>query len=363
MKKEWWLLFLSVAVSFLLICGIGEIFLRNRYGSNALPQTIGGGLPPHLVTPDKTLGYTLTPGFVGKTIIPGHAAVEDRINRQGLRDYDREFPPGAKLIFTVGDSMTYGHGVRFEEIWPTVLENKIRERSPDYYVVKAGVPGFSWPQIYKQYKKLTESTGQHPLVIVGFNVDAGERLKKPYEARGGMIVKSTYSNLVVLDGLVYEKQSRYETINRLDTFLRKRSYFFRWFNQKFFYAYHQSKKRVTQVAPQKGLQAPSPTRPPSEREHVQEAISNFNSTYEIAEKKNAKMLVLFIGLPNESTDEIDFYKKFLSEKGIYFLDLSKFEDTARWRFQAGGHWNGEGHRQVAEKVYEFIIQNGLLDLK
>lgn len=363
LKKEWRLFLTSLVVTFLLVLGVGEILLRNRYGSNALPQALGGGLPPHLVTPDQTLGYTLSPGFVGKTILPGYAEVEDRINREGLRDYDRKFPPEAALILTVGDSMTYGHGVAFEEIWPTILENKIRERSSQYYVVKAGVPGFGWPQIYKQYQKLAEPLTQHPLVIIGFTVDAGERLRLPYEAKGGIIVKSDYPNLVVLDGLVYEKQSRHETVNRIDAFLRTHSYFFRWFNHRIFFAYHRLKKTLSWTPRQEKQETATSPLPPQERRHVQEAVSIFNSIHKIAKHKGAKMLVLFIARPNEYTDEIAVYQRALSEKGIYFLDLSKFEDTPRWRFQTAGHWNTYGHRQVAEKVYEFIVKNGLLDSK
>ena len=173
MQREWGLFFLSLAAACLFIIGGGEILLRVRYGAAALPKALGGGLPPHLAIPDAHIGYALNPGFSGKERVPGHPDVEYRVNLEGLRDYDRKIPKGTNLILAIGDSMTFGHGVRFESIWPTLLENKIREKSPDTYLIKAGVPGYSWKQIGLRYQELAEKFGPHDLVIFGFTVDAG----------------------------------------------------------------------------------------------------------------------------------------------------------------------------------------------
>ena len=363
-KNEWRLFFISLGMVCLLTVGAGEILLRIRYGSGSLPMALGGGLPPHLALSDPVLGYTLNPGFVGRERVPGHRDVGYRVNREGLRDYDREIPKGTNLILAVGDSMTFGHGVRFESIWPTLLENKIREKSPDTYLIKGGVPGYSWKQIELRYRELARRLGHHDLVIFGFTVDAGERLKKGYEVKGGIIVKQFYPNLVVLDGLVYEKQSRHEIVNRADAILRKNSYFFRWFNQKIFSLYHQTKKNLyplTLPSPPKGGEGWGegnylhPSTPPAEREHVKEAVKIFDSVYKTVQAQGAKMLVLLIARPGEWRDEIEFYEKTLSQKGVDTLDLSKFEDTAAWRFTPQGHWNEFGNREVAEKIYEFIF--------
>jgi hypothetical protein len=386
-KREWRLFFVALATAFLFAGGIGEIYLRIQYGSKAFPKSVQDTLPPHLVSPDETMGYTLTPGFVGKTVVPGYGDVEDRINHAGLRDYEREFPPSAELVFAIGDSMTYGYGVRFDQIWPTLLENKIRAVAPQYYVIKGGVPGFSWRQYYQQYQRLTKGVNRHPLVIVGFNVDAGNRLYQGFEPRGGVIVKRFYPNLVVLDGYVYEKQSRSDFVNQVDKFLRTHFYFFRWFNQSIFFIYHRSKKSISQAWGKNKKQdsslsaEPHPSVSPSERKalleesavydtsipiperkHIKDGLAILDSIFEIAKKNQAKMLVLLIARPDQLQDEIAYYKKVLSEKGIYCLDLSQFEDTARWRFHREGHWNAYGSEQVAEKAYAFMRENRLLDL-
>ena len=352
----------SLSLTCLLIFLTGEILLRVRYGSGPFPETLGGGLPSHLVQPDPVLGYSLTPGFKGKQRVPGSEDVEYQVNEQGLRDYERRFPLKAQIITAIGDSFTFGHGVAFEKTWATLLENKIRSRYPQYDLLKAGVPGFNWRQYAQQYERITQDLTQHPLVIVGFTVDAGDRLKIGYEARGGMLVKRFYPNLVVLDGLVYEKPSRSEWINQTDAFLRSRSYFFRWFNYKFFFLYHQIQKtrhrKNLENQPLHKKPEPHPL-PVSQRRHVQEGLAVFERIAERARAKKAKMLVLFIDLPGRWPEEINYYQKALSGKGIWSLDLSKFEEPG-WRFSPNGHWNHFGHEQVAEKVYEFIQSHQLL---
>ena len=361
-KKEWGLFFASLVFIFFVILIGDEIFLRVLYGSAAFPETLGGGLPPHLVTPDTVLGYTLTPGFVGKQIVPGHPTVEYRINQKGLRDDDRVFLPSDKLIIAIGYSFTFGHGVAYESIWPAVLENKIRAVTPSYHVMKAGVPGFSWPQYAIQYRRITEGLPRHSLVIVGFTVDAGERLRIGYEARGGILVKQFYPNLIVRDGLVYEKPTRFERVNQIDAFLRNHSYFFRWFNFKLSLVYHRIKKSLAPVKNKNPSPSPaSNPLPPSERKHVQEALSILEDIHERARGAGAQMLVLFISLPHQDEDEIAYYREELLKHGVSSLDLSVWEDTPSWRFSPNGHWNAFGHTQVAEKVFDWIQEHRLLN--
>lgn len=364
MKKETLLFLSSLGIIASLVVGIGEFALRIRYGEASLPSEIGGGYPAHLVTPDEKMGFTLRPGFRGKQIVPAHADVEIRINSQGLRDYERKLPPSARPIFVLGDSFTFGHGVAFEEIWPTLLENKLREKAPQTHVIKAGVFGFGWRQYGQQYQRLVQDFPRHSLVIVGFTVDAGERVRKGFEVRGGLLVKKFYPNLVFLDGLVFEKASRHEWINRADTFLRSHSYFFRWFNPRLVFVLHRIKRVFDRITSQEGKKIdPTFSLPLSEQYHIQEALSVLDSISELAKTKQAKTLVLFIRYPGAWPEEVDFYQKALSKRGIPFLDLSLYQKNSplNWLLR-DGHWNEYGNRRVAEIVYQFIIENRLLEL-
>jgi hypothetical protein len=372
-KKEVALFFTSLGVVALLVAGIGELALRIRYGTTALPRELGSGYPAHLVMPDERMGYTLTPGFRGRQLVPGQPDVELKINRLGLRDDERELPSSAQLIVVLGDSFAFGHGVPFEEIWPTLLEKKIRLGAPRYEVLKAGVPGFGWRQYYQQYKRLTPPLNRHSLVIVGFTVDAGERITKGYAARGGILVKRNYPNLVVLDGLVYEKASRHVGVNQVDAFLRSHSYFFRWFNQRLTFLYHRRlKKAIRELLSgsepeEKSHRAeqsrPIPTPSLSEQRHIRHAIAVLDAISELAKTKGAKMLVLFVNEPNKWADEVAYYEAALSQKGIPTLDPSKYEaaSPSNWRLPKDGHWNAYANREVAEIVYQFIREKKLLE--
>jgi len=351
---------------------MGELVLRIRYGGTALPAEFGGGYPAHLVMPDEKMGHTLQPGFRGRQIVPGHGDVEIKINSQGLRDYEREIPPSAEPIIIVGDSFTFSHGVAFENTWPVLLENKIREKAPQSYVIKGGVFGFGWRQYYQQYQRLAPNFLRHSLVIVGFTVDAGERVAKGFEVKGGILVKRFYPNLVFLDGLVYEKASRNEWINRVDAFLRSRSYFFRWLNQRLVFVFHRTKRALREwltgsskpaVSPEREKTGSVPLPPLSQQKHIQEAMWVLDSIWELAKTKQAKMLVLFIRHPGTWPEEVEFYQKELSERGIPTLDLSPYQENspASWLLK-DGHWNEYGNQAVAEIVYQFILENRLLEL-
>ena len=372
MKKEVLLFLSTLGIVALLVVGIGELALRIRYGTSSLPKELGGGYPAHLVMPDSKMGYTLTPGFRSKQLVPGHADVEIKINRQGLRDYERELSPSAEPIIVVGDSFTFGHGVALEEIWPTLLENKLREKSLPYDVIKGGVLGFGWRQYYQQYQRLVQDFPRHSLVIVGFTVDAGERVAKGFEVKGGILVKRFYPNLVSLDGLVYEKASRHEWVNRVDAFLRSHSYFFRWLNQRLVFIFHRAKRALRErlgstphpaLSPAREKINSTPLPPLSQQEHIREAIAVLDSIWELAKTKRAKMLVLLIRYSGDWPDEVAFYKKALSERGIPTLDLSQYEaaSSLSWRIPQDGHWNAFGDREVAEVVYRFIQRKKLLE--
>jgi hypothetical protein len=68
------------------------------------------------------------------------------------------------------------------------------------------------------------------------------------------------------------------------------------------------------------------TPPPLPKQrHIRHALMVFDSISELAKTRGAQELVLFISNPNVWTEEIAFYEKTLSQKGILSLDLSKYE--------------------------------------
>ncbi len=75
-----------------------------------------------------------------------YVGVPVRINSLGLRDQEIRLPKPAGVfrIIAVGDSVTFGYGVRLEQTYVKVLETKLNQHAPDgtrYEVIDAGVPG------------------------------------------------------------------------------------------------------------------------------------------------------------------------------------------------------------------------------
>jgi hypothetical protein len=91
--------------------------------------------PDHLFQYDPTVGYTLRAG--------------GDINAYGVRGpaFPVAKPPGSTRIVMVGDSFTFGSGVRESESQPRQLERALNARAgARYEVINLGVPGYNIEQ-------------------------------------------------------------------------------------------------------------------------------------------------------------------------------------------------------------------------
>jgi lysophospholipase L1-like esterase len=94
-------------------------------------------------------------------------------NSLGLRD--EEFPAkkrsGEFRVLALGDSMTYGQGVRLDLVWPQVLEARLRaERSGPVEVINAGFatgPGVNSPDGYDRWVADNGILFDPDVVVVG----------------------------------------------------------------------------------------------------------------------------------------------------------------------------------------------------
>lgn len=93
-------------------------------------------------------------GYLSYELIPGieveHLGVTIKVNRWGQRDRDYELskPPGTFRIALVGASNSMGWGVRVEEAFPELVEERLnRELAGQYYkryeLINFSVPGYS----------------------------------------------------------------------------------------------------------------------------------------------------------------------------------------------------------------------------
>jgi lysophospholipase L1-like esterase len=126
----------------------------------------------------------------------GHSflmGVDVKINPQGLRDYEYSLqkPPGAYRIMMLGDSTTFGWGVRPEDTAAKFLERKLNAHLPPGYekveVINAGIGNYGTVQEVTYYE--TYGRAFHPdLVVLVFFINDPEPV--PVEKKGFLIDRS-----------------------------------------------------------------------------------------------------------------------------------------------------------------------------
>jgi len=127
------------------------------------------------------LRYELIPGGYS----PDYIGVPVAINRLGLRDREIAVPkpPRTVRILAVGDSVTFGYGVRLEETFVKVLEARLNAggSAARYEVVNAGVEECGFDGYYQLLRGLAP-TLEPDLVLVGVVLNDIQRYEDPERA-------------------------------------------------------------------------------------------------------------------------------------------------------------------------------------
>ncbi|MBU0677616.1 MAG: SGNH/GDSL hydrolase family protein [Verrucomicrobia bacterium] len=90
---------------------------------------------------DEELSYRLKPLFEGER--HGATGLVHRTNERGLLGVCRVRPGNKQKILFLGDSVTYGHALAYEEVFSTDLQSQLGD---GYEVFNAGCPGWSTHQ-------------------------------------------------------------------------------------------------------------------------------------------------------------------------------------------------------------------------
>ncbi len=127
------------------------------------------------------LRYELIPGGYS----PDYIGVPVAINRLGLRDREIAVPkpPRTVRILGVGDSVTFGYGVRLEQTFLKVLEDRLNAGGGGtrYEVVNAGVEECGFDGYYELFRRLAP-TLEPDLVLVGIVLNDIQRYADPGRA-------------------------------------------------------------------------------------------------------------------------------------------------------------------------------------
>ncbi len=166
-----------LAATAVLIGALGEVGVRlfePRSDRQPLVEMLKGS--------DRLWGY-----FPDRTVLRNGVII--RTNSLGQRggEASREKAPGTYRILGLGDSYTFGTGVKFEDTYLQVLERELNasgSTAPRYEVMNAGVEGYNTVQELATYRE--NGSGLKPdLVLVGYLFNDVDEPSGPGAEGGG----------------------------------------------------------------------------------------------------------------------------------------------------------------------------------
>lgn len=306
----------------------------------------GYGYPPDLFIPDDSRGFKYNPGFSGNFVSQLYDGVEIRINSRGLRDNEHDLSKDKRFrILALGDSVTFGSGVSFEDTYLHKLENKFNENDFNVEIIKAGINSYEFEQ---EFKFLFEE---------GFDYDPGLILV-------GIVLNDAGSvNISAVSENLFSKEE--QSIQRFKSFVRScrfcdflytsfkyfvllrgkdyDSYYFdhvysKWEGESWDYTQEQMKDMIKE-AKKRDIEVVLVVFP---------YVQQFSHSDKKWDNKPQKTL-----------------ESFSDKQGIYFLDLLPFfdrEDYSDFYLRNDAvHFNPDGHEVVSEVLYDFFVENKLIE--
>ena len=316
-------------------------------------------------------------------------------------------------VLVVGDSNAWGY-VPYEKNWSYLLERKIEEK-----VLNCGVPAYSTIQELDKLKKILggykkKNLHKPSLIILQytFNNDfLGDYLFPQYKVQNNILTNNRYLDNIFSGKIRYKEENKYwdklkydlnqkfylfRILHRSHSFLRKKmkessnkeikdqpnlpsrfvltSFDLSYLNfEKFPWAKNEWEKHLQNILEIKRMSDTSGAEflflfwgdlPDYSRNHFKEALKINNQL-----KKEEHLITL-------KNDELLF--KFLEQNNINYLNLSKLawdlvgykslidegeklRDVLIWKND--NHPNIEGNKFMAEKIYEKILNDNIINIK
>lgn len=142
-------------IALFLVVSIVSLFALEIFAKLVWQTPMGGwyGYPPGLYEPHEKMGYIFKPNFKGYFPNPPFQNIAIEINSKGLRDIEHEYQKreGTTRILGLGDSITFGSGVEFEDTYLRVLEKKLNKNGHPVEIIKTGVNSYEFDHEYAYY--------------------------------------------------------------------------------------------------------------------------------------------------------------------------------------------------------------------
>lgn len=143
---------------------------------------------------DPLLGWVQQQGLTATRINEAHERIDVEGDALGLRARPGSTRFDARTnLLVVGDSITAGTQVRFEDTWPAQLERLLAARRPGLQVVNAAVDGYDLCQEYRMAERLF-GLFEPRLVVVAVYVgndlldyQSGAAARPPWQSSGPLV--------------------------------------------------------------------------------------------------------------------------------------------------------------------------------
>ena len=303
------------------------------------------------------------------------------INSYGLRDdeiYENELKEKT-IIGAIGDSFTYGTGIRLEEAYHQKLEKMLNRKSEHFRVINMGrADGALTTDVQYLYLKRKGLKFNPKIIIVGYCVgnditDIGRKTTwLDVDAQGNPTNITTTLYYVDEEGRYRRIFERYEEGN--DIFYKINRFISTWSHAGFFI-----KKLIISAFLVKPF-------PDYVKVHPEDYLAKFDISKKMLveinkmlEDNNSTLVVMMIPSKVQMKDKAwEDYKKhfgenayrynpqeevmsFCVQNNIHCLDLlPNFIGRHELYFKIDGHWNGEGNELAANKLYEYLVTEGLV---
>ncbi|MFZ2356550.1 MAG: SGNH/GDSL hydrolase family protein [Candidatus Omnitrophota bacterium] len=290
----------------------------------------------------ESYGYGLAQNFKGIYSQP-EFTISINTNSDGLRDKEHLPCDNCYKILALGDSFTFGDGVELNDTYLSILEDTLNKNAnKKHEIIKAGVVGYSTynERLYLEKKGL----GYHPhLVFVQFWWDD-----------------------LGIDKISYLAEAGFLTTGKIKSFAR-----WRLFLNKNFRAYAFLRALYTKIFNKALFASKANFFPDSEdglRQKLNITLRQFRNIEEFCKQNNTACLFLLIPLKEFVYDkggfkkQWDVFRNFLDKNDIRYIDVTPQLTKAVNKgetvfFTVDPHLNKNGHRIVAEALYQYLSRN------
>lgn len=304
---------------------------------------------------DRNTGTKHIPGLKG-TLSCSEYSIDISINSKGLRDreFPYEKPPGTRRILCLGDSFTFGYGVRADETFAKLLERSLNESDSSNHrweVLNAGIGSTGTAHQLALYE--TECYKYSPDFVVVCFCPANDFFDN--------IASGLYT--IENDTLVKHETVRTKArgIQRFTRFipgygfLSSRSHLLNLVRYRVAAMnYHELSRKVSQSTRPENVVA----------QHNRMTRHLLDAFGRSCAERGSGLVVMFMP-PPPAAEVGQWTAEMIAHcglRGIPVLDLEPAFEAARRNsiqtyYLLEGHWNAAGHAVTARALHDFLVQS------